>query len=178
MKIDESSLVILYLGRINIEKGILELVEAFSQLIQKNNKVFLWLVGEDEGQLQATFNFAENIFWIPHTNTPEKYLAAADILCLPSYREGFGTVVIEAAACGVPAIGSDIYGLRDAIQDGITGILVPPKSVKDLKFAMQELVDNKKIRIKMGDLAKRRALTEFSQIKITKLLMEHYKGLL
>jgi glycosyltransferase involved in cell wall biosynthesis len=178
MSINKSSLVILYLGRINKEKGILELLEAFKHLIKKNDKAFLMLVGDDEDQLQSSLSVTKNVFWIPQTESPQKYLAAADILCLPSYREGFGSVVIEAAACGVPTIGTNIYGLQDAIQDKITGILVPVKSAKDLNIALQKLTDNEQMRKKMGNLARRRALKEFSQSKITELLIAHYKTLI
>ena len=59
-------------------------------------------------------------------------MQAADIFCLPSYREGFGSSIIEAAACGLPAIASRIYGLTDAVKEGETGLLVNPGNVTGL----------------------------------------------
>jgi len=176
--VDDTSIIILFLGRIKKEKGVPELINAFSRMKATNKRVILWLVGMDEDGLQHDLHAPENVFWIPHTDVPEQYMAAADIFCLPSYREGFGSVVIEAAACGIPSIGSDIYGLNDAIVDKVTGILVPVKSVKYLNIAMQKLVDNKAMRERMGGVAKSRAIKEFSQSKVTELLMQHYRSLL
>ena len=176
--VDNSAIVILFLGRINKEKGVGELIDAFSNLVSRDKRVVLWLVGTDEDRLQDKLDVKESIFWISNTDIPEQYMAAADIFCLPSYREGFGSAVIEAAACGIPAVGSNIYGLSDAIVDKITGILVPVKSVKSLESALQKLVDNKKIREQMGFMAKRRVIENFSQSKMTELLIKHYKSLL
>ena len=178
LRTDNSSIVILFLGRLKKEQGVVELIDAFSSLAHTDKRVILWLVGMDEDGLQHELHVPENVFWIPHTDIPEQYMAAADIFCLPSYREGFGSVVIEAAACGIPSIGSDIYGLNDAIVDKITGILVPVKSVKYLNIAMQKLVDNKTMRERMGAMAKSRAIKEFSQSKLTELLIQHYRSLL
>ena len=105
-------------------------------------------------------------------------MAAADIFCLPSYREGFGSSVIEAAACGIPSVGSNIYGLNDAIIDDITGILVPVKSVKSLQLALQKLINDKKLREQMGFMAKKRAIEKFSQSRSTNLLLKHYSSML
>jgi glycosyltransferase involved in cell wall biosynthesis len=80
-------------------------------------------------------------------------MAAADIFCLPSYREGFGQVIIETAACEVPTVASRIYGIKDAIDDGNTGLLFQVGNVDDLKLALTRLVVNSTLRISMGEAA-------------------------
>ena len=91
-------------------------------------------------------------------------MMASDVLCLPSYREGFGSVIIEAAACGIPAIGSRIYGITDAIDHNITGVLVNNK--KELQNAMLKLAGDKNLRLLLGDNALKRALSDFSQERV------------
>ncbi|WP_241801425.1 glycosyltransferase, partial [Pseudomonas putida] len=73
------------------------------------------------------------------TTAPEDYFSAADFLCLPSYREGFPVSILEAGACGIPAIGSDIYGVKDAIRDQQTGLLFPPHDIKALSRLLVRL---------------------------------------
>ena len=98
-------------------------------------------------------------------------MAAADLFCLPSYREGFGAAVIESAACGIPAIGTKIYGLTDAIIDGETGILVEVKDIDSLTKAMLILAKNKEMRFKLGNQAMLRAKKVFNQeVVISKIL--------
>ena len=174
----ENVIVFLFLGRIKKEKGILELANAFSRVHQKYRNTALWIVGPDEDSLQHKLEKITGIHLIPFTNSPEKYMASSDILCLPSYREGFGSVIIEAGACGVPSIGSNIYGLNDAIVDGETGILIPLKSVTELENAMELLVNDSKLRHKMGEAARERSVSIFSQNILTEQLVDLYKSLL
>ena len=105
-------------------------------------------------------------------------MAIADILCLPSYREGFGTVVIEAAAMGLPTVGSDIYGLADAVVNGETGILVPPRDSAALARAMSILLADEKQRVKMGCAARQRSRMLFDANLINGKLIEEYGNLL
>jgi hypothetical protein len=97
--------------------------------------------GPDEEALTGTVRSAAgaNLRLVGMTEAPERYMAAGDVFCLPSYREGFGAVIIEAAAAGLPAIGSRIYGITDAIGDGVTGILVAAADVEGLADAMRLL---------------------------------------
>ena len=88
-------------------------------------------------------------------------MRAADVICLPSYREGFDTVIIEAAACEIPSIGTNIYGLSDAIIDGKTGILIPRSDISALEVAMTRLAPNGDERRVMGERARMRVLDEF-----------------
>jgi glycosyltransferase involved in cell wall biosynthesis len=176
--ISESTVVILFVGRLKKDKGVLDLVKSFSMLkVDFQDKILLF-VGSDEEELKPELEKVDGVRLLPFTKNPEHFMAAADILCLPSYREGFGSVVIEAAACGIPSIGTKIYGLSDAIVDGETGILVTAKSVSELQAAMQLLIEDKTLRQKMGRAAQTRALDQFSQSYLTEQLMLLYKKLL
>lgn len=93
-------------------------------------------------------------------------------MCLPSHREGFGTVVIEAASCGIPALCSNIYGLQDSIKENKTGFFHKASSVDDIKKKMLYIIKNKKIVKKYGMDAKKRALKDFEQQLIANKLLE------
>lgn len=182
--INQNSKVILFIGRITEDKGIAELLAAFSRL-SKDYDVDLVLLGpidRDYGRVFAdASDFAATnpkVHWIGYTDCPERYLAVADVLCLPSYREGFGTVVIEAAAMGVPTVGTRITGLCDAVTDGKTGILVPPRSEKDLFSALKQLLDDPELLSTLGAAARARCVREFDARVVNHALVEEYAYLL
>lgn len=163
--------VFLFLGRLNLEKGVLDLVEAFARLIERHTRAFLVLVGPDEGGLADRIAgrlgcAGTQLRLVGLTSAPESYIDAADVLCLPSYREGFGSVVIEAAAMGVPAVASRIYGLTDAVVEGVTGILCPPGDTVGMLAAMEKMLDEN-VRGKLGAQAQLRAHREFSTDRLT-----------
>ncbi len=105
-------------------------------------------------------------------------MAAADIFCLPSYREGFGQVIIEAAACAVPTVASHIYGITDAVEDGKTGLLFPAGDVAALTGNLLTLIENQTLCKKMGQAARVRALEFFVSKKITGELINLYEKLM
>ena len=173
-----STVLMLFVGRLKKEKGIFELAEAFRRIHRDTPDTALCIVGPDEEEIRPALEHDQAIYLVPYTAMPEHYMAAADIFCAPSYREGFGSVVIEAGACGIPTIGSNIYGLSDAVADGVTGILVPPKSASGLQRAIQLLIEDAPLRRKMGLAARSHAVTKFSQARITEELLTLYKKLL
>ena len=115
---------------------------------------------------------------VGHTSSPDLYLAASDIFVLPSHREGFGSSVIEAGACGIPAVASRIYGLTDAVVHGRTGLLVTRGDVGELARAMERLGKDRKLRLRMGRAAQRRVKVRFDQKKITEALLQFYGKIL
>jgi glycosyltransferase involved in cell wall biosynthesis len=104
----------------------------------------------------------------------EAYLAISDVLCLPSYREGFGSIVIDAAAMGVPAIGTRIAGLVDSIEDGKTGVLVPAGDISKFAGAMLSMIEDQPRRIKMGIAARHRVEADFTADKLYASLRDYY----
>jgi glycosyltransferase involved in cell wall biosynthesis len=183
LNIKDDFLIFLFVGRLKKEKGVFELVEAFKNVSSNHDNVALLIVGPDEEGLKQELiehlgSCKEFIRFVDFTKTPEQYMAASDIFILPSYREGFGSVVIEAASCGLPSIGSNIYGLSDAIKVGETGLLVPARSSKLLEGAMLKLINNGKLRNEMSLNARKRAIHHFSQDNITLKILQLYKGLM
>jgi len=182
LNIQHDSLIFLFVGRLKKEKGLFELTEAFKNVSKQHDNVTLLILGPDEEMLKKDLIIRlkqqeEFIRFVGFTKTPEKYMAASDIFVLPSYREGFGSVIIEAASCGLPSIGSKIYGLVDAIKEDETGLLIPARSSKHLEKAMLKLTNNK-LRSEMGLNARVRSNTHFSQEGITLKILKLYKGLI
>ncbi|MDX8404950.1 MAG: glycosyltransferase family 4 protein [Mariprofundus sp.] len=180
LNIAGGEVLLLFLGRLNRDKGVLDLAQAVASV--DGNKLHLLLVGPDEAALkdevqEITSGCADHVHFIDYTDSPEDYFSAADIFCLPSYREGFGSVIIEAAACAVPAIGSDIYGVSDAIVDGETGLLFPPGNVTALREAIEQMVIDSESRERMGQAALKRARNDFSTKRLVQAWMDYYDGL-
>ena len=180
-KIPDEDIVFVYVGRLKRDKGIPELLAAFEKIAKKNSSMWLLLVGPDEENLgrliQASPAITKTIM-VGHTSSPDLYLAASDIFVLPSHREGFGSSVIEAGACGIPAVASRIYGLTDAVVHGRTGLLVTRGDVGELAQAMERLGKDRKLRLRMGRVAQRRAKVRFDQKKITEALLQFYRKIL
>ena len=178
LRIPNDDVIFLFTGRLNKDKGVLDLAYAFKQLDIK--MMHLVLVGSNEQNMQAELTnilgTSQNVHFIGHINTPEAYMATADVLCLPSYREGFGSVVIEAAAVGIPAIASRIYGITDAVVDGETGLLHEPRDIEGIKSCMQQLIENKPLRLKLGEQARQRVIMDFDSRLITQAWVDFYRG--
>jgi glycosyltransferase involved in cell wall biosynthesis len=184
LHIGAEQVVILFVGRLTRDKGIAELLQAFSALVEQGLDGVLLLVGPEEDlkfadiRLMMGAGADKFLRYAGYTSTPERYMGAADIFCLPSHREGFGQVIIEAAACGVPAVATKIYGIVDAVADGETGLLFPPGDQQCMQQALQKLASDTALRGKMGEAARQRVMASFSSEKITLEMMGIYEDLL
>lgn len=181
--VKDDTLVFLFMGRLNHDKGIRELYEAFNRLAGEAKDVFLLLVGDDEedyvSKLAQFPNINEsNFYYYGETPTPEKVLNAGDVFVLPSYREGFGTSVLEAAAIGLPSITSDAYGVLDAAIEGETGLRCRVGDSQTLYDCMKYFDDHRDAVKTMGANSRERVLRDFPGERITEYWVEFYHSLL
>lgn len=185
LRLSQTAKILIFIGRISREKGVFELLDAFRQVREDNKyEVELLLLGPldndcgGSGSVGREVLAAEGVHYIGYTDMPEKYLVISDLLCLPSYREGFGTVVIEAAAMGVPVLGTRINGLIDAVEDGKTGVLVPVINEQVLCKSLCNLLDNPHVINKLGEAARKRCRHLFDANFIGALVAKEYRDLL
>ena len=140
---------VLFVGRLSPEKGVLELVEACGGLP---------LVVVGDGPLRARVPGA--VGFVPPDGLGPYYERAA-VVAAPSLREGYGVVAREAMAWGRPVVASAVGGLVDAVEDGVTGLLVPPGDVAALREAIERLLGDAQLRERLGAAARERAVEQF-----------------
>ena len=182
MAASEKDCIFLFVGRLCRDKGLFDLLDAFSKIRNEQPNTYLWVVGPDEEGIMAQVKeqnpeLYSLVKWIGPTFSPENYMSAADVLLLPSYREGFGSVIIEAAACNLPTIAYRIDGVIDAVEDGRTGLLVNLGNVEELKLQMQVLVNSPNLRESLGVLARRRVCEYFSSKAVTQSWLDFYANI-
>jgi len=180
----EGTLCYIFLGRLNHDKGIGELYEAFNRLAGEESDIFLLLVGFDEENYIAklpkypNIKIGKNFHFYGQTRQPERVLNAGDVFVLPTYREGFGSSVLEAACIGLPCICSDAYGVLDAYVDGETGLQCKVGDADSLYQCMKKMHDDKAMRMGMARESRERALKDFDVKPISEAWLNFYKGLL
>lgn len=182
--IPSDATVFLFVGRITRDKGINELFSATRKLMEQSERVYLLMVGSKENVNsleQGLYNWSihENrVIYCGYTNVVEQYIAASDIYVLPSYREGFGSAVIEAEAMGVPVIVSDIPGPTDAMKRDKTGLVVEKGNSESLYKAMKRLHTDKELIERLGDNAFTFATENFEQQELCRRILDDRKRLL
>ncbi len=182
--IQDNTVCYIFVGRLNHDKGINELYMAFDRLASEKNDVFLLLVGWDEDNYGTNLSSyshiiaGKNFCYYGITLEPEKVLNAGDVFTLPTYREGFGSSVLEAACIGLPCICSDAYGVLDAYIENETGLRCHVGDVDSLYKCMREMYDNPDKRKQMGERARQRAITDFNGARLTKYWVEFYQQIL
>ena len=189
LNIQSDDFVFVFVGRIVSDKGINELIKAFSQLqTAENNEltgIKLLLVGGLESDLDplnpetlAEINQNKDIISAGFQQDVRPFFAISNVLAFPSYREGFPNVVMQAGAMGLPSIVSDINGCNEIIVEGENGLIIPPKNVEKLKEKMLTLARDKNLYIKLKENSRRMIENRYEQSVVWKALLEEYEGLL
>lgn len=173
----ENKLVIGFVGRVTEHKGVYELMEAFEKLYAKNNKLCLIMIGhiKCDNLFEQRFRAHPGVIHIPFQDDVPLYMSLFDIFVLPSWREGFPNVPIQAAAMGLPVIVSNATGCIDSVQDGVNGTIYQVKDSEALYKALKKYIDQPELRWEHGtnglDWAK-----QFSQEKIWSGIQKVYES--
>ena len=178
--ISKDSFVFIFLGRVNKDKGIYELIASFNQICMEDENSILLIVGPLDmatSEFESLIADNDRIRYFGYTPDPEIFVAVSDILCIPSHREGFCNVILNAGAMGVASIGSDVIGVRDPIIHLETGILFKKGSITEIKNAMKLMIQNKDLRNTLSKNAMSNVNNHFSSELISNLWIEEYKNL-
>ena len=180
----EDKVVYIFLGRLNHDKGICELYEAFNRLVVEcPNSVLLFYGMDEEGYDAKAASYpnikkGENYFFPGLTKTPFNALQAGDVFVLPTWREGFGVSVLEAQALGLPVITSDAYGVVDASVEGVTGLRCGVNDPEGLYKAMKQYYEDAELRKDHGQAGRERVEKHFSNDVVSKAWGDFYKEML
>ncbi len=175
--------VIGFIGRLTRDKGIADLHAAFELLRAEIPDAHLLLVGDFEtgdpvgADLEQTLHAHENVRRHPFTDEVERLYGALDVVALPSYREGFPNVPLEAAAAGLPVVGYRATGTVDAIEDGVCGTLVEVGDIPALSRALAEYLLNPGLRKQHGEAGRARAARDFDTRAIAQAWHAVYREL-
>lgn len=182
--IPHSAMILGFIGRVVRDKGIVELAEAWSVLREEFPNLRLLVIGPFEQQdpipSEVKLSFAKDprVHLLgEQSNTPPLY-GIMDVVVLPTYREGFPNVPLEAAAMALPVVATNVPGCVDAVQDGVTGTLVPPRNAEALANALRQYLQDPELRRKHGEAGRQRVLRDFRQEVIWEALYHEYLQLL
>lgn len=171
--INKDTVVVAFVGRLVTDKGWDVFCEATRIAQQSNPLIQVVALGSNEEDLSVPS-------WIKHVGVSDDMLTwyrAIDVLVLPTFREGFPNVPLEAAACGVPTIASRATGAIDSVVDGQTGILVDIQDVGQTADAIMRLASDAHVRVHMGEAARLRVLKEFQPETIWQGYLDVYNSL-
>ncbi|MGZ8687768.1 MAG: glycosyltransferase family 4 protein [Gaiellaceae bacterium] len=154
---------VLYVGRLSDEKGVRELAEATAGLP---------LVVVGDGPLRDVL--PQTVGFVPHEELGPYYERAA-VVVVPSRREGYGVAAREGMAYGRPVVATAVGGLPDAIEDGVTGLLVPPGDPRALRAALERLLGDAKLRASLGAVAREHAQVSFAWPAAMNALLDVYR---
>lgn len=162
---DSAAPVVGFVGTLNASKGIDVLIQAAKNLAH-DRPLRLAIVGD--GPLRTEIVTASTRAKPPiallgrlAAGDVPRFLAAIDVLALPSYDEGLPRVVLEAMAMRVPVVASAVGGVPEAVEDGVTGILVPPGDSESLAAALAQVLDDPELAARLGEAGRRRVIEEF-----------------
>jgi glycosyltransferase involved in cell wall biosynthesis len=161
--------LVAWVGRLVPEKGLVYLLKAMQKIVKEHGKTKLVLVGAgpmktELYELVKRLDLEGSIAFVGSVSRVEvaKILAKSSIFAFPSLKEGLPISVLEAMACGTPIVGSAIPGIRDVISNGQDGILVPPESQEQLANAILTLLNDPKLRKRMGQKARQTVTMKYN----------------
>jgi glycosyltransferase involved in cell wall biosynthesis len=184
LNISIDDFVFIFVGRLVSDKGINELVEAFDKISNVHGHVKLLLVGAEEPDLDPLkketlqrIKTNNNIIPVGYQQDVRPYFSVSDALTFPSYREGFGNVVAQAGAMGLPSIVTDISGCNEIIIEGKNGTIIPAKDAMALRKKMELFITDRALVGKLRSKAREMIISRYEQKMVWEALLEEYKSL-
>ena len=185
LNISKNDFVFVFMGRLVGDKGINELVQAFTKMSKTHTNSKLLLVGPLETDLDPLLPNTLNeinqniaIMYLGYQHDVRPYFAVSDVLVFPSYREGFPNVVMQAGAMGLPSIVTDINGCNEIIKSGVNGIIIPVKDVQSINNAMEKLVNDRSYYDNLQDKSRQMIVTRYEQNQLWEAILNEYQSLL
>jgi phosphatidylinositol alpha-1,6-mannosyltransferase len=182
LDLKEKDHVVLFVGRLDCNKGIEYLLRSFSRINDEVSDAKLVIVGEGPVKryihtFTSKYPFKNSIIHVGHVLEEDlpKFYAASDLVVLPSLMEGFGITLLEAMASGKPCVATRAGGVEDAVVNGETGLVVPPADSYSLYHAIRTLLTDEKRSKEFGTAGRKRAENYFTWDKVAKRTMEVYK---
>ena len=179
--IEDDDFVLTFVGRIVKDKGINELVEAFEYLSLKYSDIKLLLIGwnEDKGNLvsdksKAIIDNNKNIIVTGPQSNIVPFLSITDLFVFPSYREGFGLSLMEAGAMNVPSVASNIPGCNEVIIDGLTGLLIEPRSTSAIIESIEKLYNDRELLDYLKSNCRKSIIERYEQNQLWQHYREYY----
>jgi glycosyltransferase involved in cell wall biosynthesis len=183
-RVPQDALVLSFVGRIARDKGIAILASAWSRIAEQFPHVHLLLAGvEDssdrvpESVLRELRNHDRVHFTDDWVGDMPALYAATDIVVLPTFREGLPQVALEAGAMGVPVVSTRVPGVVNAVQDGVTGLLVPAGESAPFADAVRRLIEDAALRTALGSAAREFVGARFSEQRVNQLWISEYRKL-
>jgi glycosyltransferase involved in cell wall biosynthesis len=174
-----------FVGRLTRDKGVPELVDAFESVLAEQPQAHLLLVGwfdasEDalDAQLRARILNHPRMHYTGYVDDTAPYYRAMDVMALPTWREGFPNVVLEAAASGIPVVTTLSTGSRDAVVPEVTGLLIPPGYPEALCEAILKLMRDPGRSALMGKAARNWVMEHFANDRVVGLTVAFYRNLM
>lgn len=179
--IEDDDFVLTFVGRIVKDKGINELVEAFEYLSLKYSEIKLLLIGwnEDKGnpvsdKTKEIIDNNKNIIVTGPQSNIVPFLSITNLFVFPSYREGFGLSLMEAGAMNVPSIASNIPGCNEVIIDGLTGLLIEPRSTSTIIESIEKLYNDRELLDYLKSNCRKSIIERYEQNQLWQHYREYY----
>ncbi|MBQ6185626.1 MAG: glycosyltransferase family 4 protein [Bacteroidales bacterium] len=174
----------IFIGRMVKDKGMNELADAIRDISLIHPELKVILVGAFESELDPLapgnedfFKSSPNVIYVGRQSDVRPYLMAADSLVFPSYREGFPNVVLQAGAMDLPMIVTDINGCNEVVEDGVNGVIIPPRNKEALKQAMLAFLDNPMMAEQMSKQSREMVVSRYNQEDFWNSLLAMYNSL-
>ena len=178
---------LLYVGRVNKKKGVEDLIHAMRNLVQKFPSAKLLIIGSDPTggayieqvkELAHKLGVDKNIIFVgsvPNREMPSYYQKASIFLFASHGGEGIPRSILEAMACGVPVVATEIAGIPEAVKEGVTGFLVPPHDPQSIAEKTATILGDQNLRARLGNNARQKIEEEFSWEKVIPRIIDVFK---